>query len=83
MLFVAVWPYRTALSVHEDCIRIRWFIFRSSISTTEIIQMKLEPTALGFHLLTLRRHGAPQLVFEASFSQLTALHTALLAKLNP
>jgi hypothetical protein len=82
ILLLSVWPYRAALTVHEECIRIRWLIFRSTISTKGLLQIKLESTALGFHLLTLCRHDAPQLVLQGSRSQLAALRTALFSKLE-
>lgn len=76
-LLVAVWPYRSALTVHEESVRVRWLIFRSTIPMNGLVRMKIERTALGLSSLTLYRRDAPRLVFQGSGSQLAALRAAL------
>ncbi len=82
ILFVSVWPYRSVLTVHDSCIRIRWLVFISTISRNEIVEINLEPAALNSYLLTLYRRGAPQLVLQGSRPQLAALRAVLLRNLD-
>lgn len=78
ILLIAVWPYRSVISIHDSGLSVRWVVFRSRISIGTLTGATLSRSTLRFHWLTLHRRGAPQLIFQGSSVQLTALRAALL-----
>jgi hypothetical protein len=78
-LLVAVWPYRSVLTVHDRGLDVRWLIFRSTIPIESLVRTELAHSSLGFPRLAVCRPGAPELVFQASAAQLSALRLTLLS----
>lgn len=76
-LVFCVWPYRPTVSVHNDGLHVRWFVFRARISFDNLVSTELSKRCFGLPVLTLRRRGAPNLVLQGSAAAVLALHAAL------